>query len=71
MKNNARYFGERKAREVYCLVKAVKAKHKPRSTVINGKAGNVLTDKAQVNEKWAQYCEEQWRFYLKQGPDWG
>jgi len=57
-KNIQHYFGERKTREAYRLLKAVKAKQQPRISVIKDKEGHVINDKEQVSERWAQYCEE-------------
>ena len=56
-KNIQHYFGERKTREAYRLLKAVKAKQQPHISVIKDKEGRVITDKEQVSERWAQYCE--------------
>ena len=51
-KNIQHYVGERKTREAYRLLKAVKATQKPRISLIKDKEGRVSTDKEQ-----AQYCD--------------
>ena len=56
--NIQRCFGERRMKEAYQLAKSVRKGHKPRNTTIKDRQGHVISDKQQVTERWAEYCEE-------------